>query len=114
MWIDGLYAAFDYLNELNITYTTNIGDKVVLEFSCRIYMQATMESTFQLRFDNNGTIPPSRILVNADSYFQTSEYMRYTFEASTAGENDLVIYATCSQEINNNIYDCLLIVTVYG
>ena len=108
------YASFDYLYELNITYTTNIGDVVVLEFSCRLYMQATIGSTFEMRFDNNGTIPLARILVDADSYYQTSEYMKYTFEASTTGENDLVIYGSCSEEIDINIYDCLLTVTVYG
>jgi hypothetical protein len=108
------YTAFDYLNELSLTYTTNVGSMVVLEFSCRIFMPATSQTNFRLKFDNNGSIPSTAIIVSADSYFQTTEYMRYTFEASASGENDIVVYATCDYEIDNIIYDSLLTVTVYG
>lgn len=109
------YSYSDYLNELSITYTTEIGDIVVLEFSCRLYMPASTSTTFTINFDNNETLfPPSRIYVFEDSPTMTSGYMRYTFEATATGENDLVVYTTCSEEIDNWIDDCLLTVTVYG
>ncbi len=109
------YASFDYLNELSITYSTDIGDIVVLEFSCRLYMPATTTTTLTINFDNNGTLfPQSRIYVRESSSTMTAGYMRYTFEATTTGEHDLVIYTSCTEEIDNWIDDCLLTVTVYG
>ena len=108
------YSNLDYLNELNITYNTKVGDSVVLEFSCRIWVDAPSTTTLSVHFDNNGTFPSSSIYVTSDSNVLTTEYMRYTFEASTAGENYLLIYTYCTEEVDNNLRDCLLTVTVYG
>jgi len=113
IWLDR-YSSLDYLYELNITYTTKVGDRVVLEFSCQVFVDAPSTTTLSVRFDNNGSIPTSRIYVSSDSDVLTSEYMRYTFEASTAGENHLLIYTYCLEEVDNFIRDCLLTVTVYG
>jgi hypothetical protein len=112
IWLDR-YSSIDYLYELNITYTTKVGDRVVLEFNCRLFVDAPSTTTLTVGFDNNGSIPTSRIYVSSDIDVLTSEYMRYTFEASTAGENHLVIYTTCFEEVDNYISHCLLTVTVY-
>jgi hypothetical protein len=112
--LDGI-SLFEYLDPLNITYTTKVGDSVVLEFSCRIYLYPATFTTIAAYFDNNGTFPSSSIYVSSDSYFETSGYMRHTFEATTAGENYLVIYSYIDDEgTNTYIRNSLLTVTVYG
>ena len=114
IWLDR-YSYSDYLNELNITYTTNVGDIVVLEFSCQLYLDPVSTTTLTVNFVNNGTLfPASNIYLSSDVVTLTSDYMRYTFEASTAGENQVMIYTTCDDETDNYIADCLLTVTVYG
>lgn len=115
IWLDR-YSSFDYLNELNITYNTKVGDTVVLEFSCRLFLdvEGSTTTTLEVRFENNETFPSARIHESADSSTYASGYMRYTFEASTAGENFLMIYTTCNEEVDNYLIDCLLTVTVYG
>ncbi|MHA2353476.1 MAG: hypothetical protein ACXABX_10190 [Candidatus Thorarchaeota archaeon] len=113
IWLDR-YSSYDYLNELNITYSTNVGDTVVLEFSCQLYLDPVGTTTLTVNFDVNGTIfPSSSIYLSGDSVSLASDYMKYTYEASTAGENYLVIYTTCDDETDNYIRDCLLTVTVY-
>lgn len=109
------YSSIDYVNELNITYNTEVGDTVVLEFSCRIFLDvvSTM-TTLYVYFQNNGSTSSPSIVVRDVVDTMTTGYMRYTFEASTAGENYLVIYTYCSQEVDNNLRDSLLTVTVYG
>lgn len=114
IWLDR-YSTIDYLNELNITYTTKVGDTVVLEFSCQLYLDPVGTTTLTVHFDVNGTIfPPSSIYLSSDSVTLASDYMKYTYEASTAGENRVVIYTYCDDETDNYIRDCLLTVTVYG
>ncbi|MGY5880504.1 MAG: hypothetical protein RTV31_09640 [Candidatus Thorarchaeota archaeon] len=114
IWLDR-YSMFDYLYELNITYSTNVGDTVVLEFSCRLFLDPVSTTTLTVNFDINATILPlSNIYVSSDSDVTTSGYMKYTYEASTAGENRVLIYTTCDDETDNYIRDCLLTVTVYG
>ena len=114
IWLER-YTSIDYLNELNITYNTEVGDRVVLEFSCRLYLDPVGTTTLTVNFDNNGTLyPSSNIYVRSDSVVMTSGYMSYTFEASTAGENYLVIWTSCDDETDNYIIDCILTVTVYG
>lgn len=114
IWLDR-YSSFDYLNELNITYITNIGDIVVLEFSCILYLDPVGTSTLQVNFDINGTIfPGNNIYERSDTPSITSGYMKYTYEASTAGENQVKIWTMCDDETDNYIRDCLLTVTVYG
>lgn len=113
IWLDR-YSSFDYLYELNITYSTNVGDTVVLEFSCRLFLDPVGTTTLTVNFDINGTIfPSSNIYVRGDSDVMTSGYMKYTYEASTAGENRVLIYTTFDDETDNYIRDCLLTVTVY-
>ena len=113
IWLDR-YTMFDYLNELNITYRTNVGDTVVLEFSCRLFLDPVGTTTLTVNFDINGTIfPSSEIYLQSDSPITTSGYMKYTYEATTAGENRVIIYTTCDDETDNLIRDCLLTVTVY-
>ncbi|MHA2177534.1 MAG: hypothetical protein ACXAAK_04210 [Candidatus Thorarchaeota archaeon] len=109
--IDGI-SSIEYLSPLNITYSTKVGDSVVLEFSCQIYLYPATLTTITLYFYNNGTYPSSTILVTSDSYFETSAYMRHTFEATTAGENYLVIIATIDDETSTYIRNSLLTVTV--
>ncbi len=114
IWLDR-YSSFDYLNELNITYNTEVGDIVVVEFSCELYLDPVGTTTLRVNFDINGTIfPLSRIYVRSDSVVLTTDYMKYTYEASTAGENQVLIYTTCDDETDNYIQNCLLTVTVYG
>ncbi|MFX1559313.1 MAG: hypothetical protein ACFFBL_01875 [Promethearchaeota archaeon] len=113
IWLDR-YSMVDYLYELNITYTTEVGDIVMLEFSCRIWLVPVGTTTLEVSFDNNGTLfPMSSIYLQSDNNLLTSGYMKHTFEATTAGENRVVIYTMCDDETDNYIRDCLLTVTVY-
>jgi hypothetical protein len=107
------YSAYEYLNELNITYTTEVGDSVRLEFSCRVYLESFGGTTLRFNFENNGSYIPPGIYLSSASDLRTSAYMTYTFEATTAGENNVVIVKACYDEVDNNIRDCLLTVTVY-
>lgn len=114
IFLDGI-SYIEYLYPLNITYTTKVGDSVELEFSCRLYLDPVGQTTLSVHFDNNITYPSSSIYLNADSNIVTSGYMRHTFDATTAGENYLVIYAYIDDEgTNSYIRDSLLTVTVYG
>jgi hypothetical protein len=114
IWLER-YSPYDFLNELSITYTTEVGDIVILEFSCKLYLDPVGTTTLTANFDNNGTIfPSSRISVTSDSPLTTNDYMKYTFEATTAGENYVMIYTTCDDETDNYLRECLLTVTVYG
>ncbi len=114
IFLDGI-SYVEYLHPLNITYTTKVGDRVELEFSCRLYVDPIGYTTLTVAFVNNGSMfPSSKIYLYTDSNFMTSGYMRHTFEATTAGENHLVIYATIDDEgTNSYIRDSLLTVTVY-
>ena len=103
------------MNELNITYITNVGDTVEVEFSCQLYLVPVGTTTLTVNFDINGTIfPSSSIYVSSDSNTLATGYMKYTYEATTAGENRVIIYTSCDDETDNYITDCLLTVTVYG
>ncbi|MGY5855630.1 MAG: hypothetical protein RTS72_03465 [Candidatus Thorarchaeota archaeon] len=114
IWLDR-YSSFDYLNELNVTYITNVGDTVEVEFSCQLYLVPVGTTTLTVNFDINGTIfPSSSIYVSSDSNTLATGYMKYTYEATTAGENRVIIYTSCDDETDNYITDCLLTVTVYG
>ena len=115
IFLDGI-SPFEYHNQLNITYTTNVGDTVVLEFSCRLRIDPLGTTTLSVHFDNNGTLfPSSSIYEMADSHLVTSGYMRHTYEATTAGENYLMIWTNIDDEgTNSYITDCLLTVTVFG
>ena len=113
IWLDK-YASFDYLYELNITYSTNVGDTVVVEFSCFLFLETSGTTILEVNFDINGTIfPPSGIYVRSDSNVYTTGYMKYSYEASTTGENQVLIWTMCDRETDNYIRDCLLTVTVY-
>ena len=113
IWLDE-YTSIDYLYELNITYSTNVGDTVVIEFSCIVFLDPVGTTTLEVSFDINGTIfPSSNIYLWSDSDVLTSGYMKYTYEATTAGENQVTIYTMCDDETNNYIRDSLLTVTVY-
>lgn len=107
------YSSVESVNELNITYSTEIGDTVVLEFSCQLSLQVTSSTTLTLNFENNGTYVTTGIYASSDISAISSEYMKYTFEAETAGENNVMILASCAQEVNNWLRYCLLTVTVY-
>jgi len=114
IYIDGV-SYFQYLYSINIDYNTKVGDIVVLEFSCLIYLDPQGSTTFAVYFSNNGTTPTSSIYLDTDFDFTTSGYMKHTFEATTAGENHLVIWVYIDDEgTNTNIRDSILTVTVYG
>ena len=114
IWLER-YTSFDWLNELNITYSTEIGDTVEVEFSCQLYLVPVGTTTLTVNFDINGTIfPSSSIYARSDGITMTTGYMKYTYEATTAGENRVIIYTTCDDETDNYITDCLLTVTVYS
>ncbi len=116
IWLDGI-SYFEYHDdELNITYTTKVGDIVILEFSCRLRIDPISTTTLRVCFDDNGTIfPPSSIYERSDTDLVTTGYMTYTFEAPTAGERLVVIWTDIDDEgTNSYITDCLLTVTVYG
>ena len=108
------YSSVETVDELNITYNTEIGDTVVLEFSCQLFLQVSGTTTLRLNFDNNGTYILTGIYASSDMNAISSEYMKYTFKAETAGENNVVIIASCTEEVNNWLRYCLLTVTVYG
>ena len=112
IWLDSVVSV-EYLYELNITYSTEIGDKVVIEFSCRFFIEAQGTTSLSLQFANNGSTPSASIYETTDVNVINTGYMRHTFEASTAGENTVFITASCNDEVDNWIADCLLTVTVY-
>ena len=114
VWIDR-YSAVDTLYELNLTYSAQAGDTVVLEFSCQVYLDTDGSQTdLRLNFENNGTYFPSgSIYLSSSSDVTTSGYMTHTFEASTTGEYNVLIIATCFEEVDNYVRYCLLTVTVY-
>ena len=105
----------EYLDPVSITYTAKVGDKVVLEFSCRIHINPLGTTTIGVYFDNNGTVPSSNIYLTTDSYFTSSCYMKYIFNSTKAGEYHLEVYATIDdQSTNSYIRNSILTVTVYG
>ena len=109
------YSSIDYHNELNIIYNTKVGDSVVLEFSCRLRVNPVGTTTLSVYFENNGTTALSSIYLQSDVSVVSSGYMKYMFDATTAGENRLVIYTYIDDETTNSwIGDCQLTVTVYG
>jgi len=114
VWIDR-YSAVDSLRELNITYSAQAGDTVILEFSCQMYVDTDgSQTSLRLNFENNGTyIPSGSISQSSSSDLITSGYMTHTFEASTTGEYNVYIIATCFEEVDNYVRYCLLTVTVY-
>ena len=115
IWLDGI-SPYEYHGDvLNITYTTQVGDIVVLEFSCRLRIDPISTTTLQVNFEDNGTIfPRSQIYEMSDINLVTTGYMTYTFEAPTAGERMVVIWTNIDDEgTNSYIIDCLLTVTVY-
>ena len=114
IFLDGTFY-YDWHYPLNITYTTKVGDSVVLEFSCLLRIDPIGQTTLAVHFDNNGTFPSSIIYESSDSNLVTSGYMKHTFVSTTAGENYLVIYTYIDDEgTNSYITNCLLTVTVYG
>lgn len=114
LWIDR-YSAVDTLYELNLTYSAQAGDTVVLEFSCQVYVDAdSSQTSLRFNFENNWTyIPSGSIYLSSSSDLTTSGYMTHTFEASTTGEYNVQIIATCFEEVDNYVRYCLLTVTVY-
>ena len=109
------YSVFDYHNDLNITYNTKVGDSVVLELSCRLRLNPVGTTTLVVYFENNGTTPMSTIYLQSDVGIVTTGYMKYVFDATTTGENHLLVYTYIDDETTNSwIGDCLLTVTVYS
>lgn len=109
------YSVIDYHNELNIKYNTKVGDSVTLELSCRLRLNPVGTTTLAVYFDNNGTTPLSTIYLQSDVGIVSTGYMKYVFNATTTGENQLIIWTYIDDETTNSyITDCLLTVTVYS
>jgi hypothetical protein len=113
--LDGI-STIDYLNEIDLTYSAQAGDRVLIEFNCEIYVNPIGGTDLSLRFDINGSIfPLSRIHVYTESDLFTTGYMRHYIESSTAAGNYTVnIYADISDEYTGSyIRYCFVTVTVY-
>ena len=115
IYLDGI-SLIDYLNELDLTYSTQAGDRVLIEFNCEIYVNPIGGTDLSLSFDINGSIfPSSSIHVYTDSYLFTTGYMRHYIESSPAAGNYTVnIYAYIDDESTGSfIKNCLVTSTVY-
>jgi len=114
IFLDGIIYV-EYLDPISITYTAKVGDKVVLEFGCRIHVDPSGTTIIGVYFNNNGTFPSSNIYLSTDSYFTSSCYMKYIFNSTKTGEYTLEVYATIDDEgTNSYIRNSLLTVTVFG
>jgi len=113
IYIDGV-SIVDYLYELELTYKAKAGDRILLEFSCELYINPSFSTSVSINFDIGGTIyPTSRIYVLTSDVIYTSGYMRHYIESSDAGEFDVIIYASMSEEFSTSfIRHCLLTITV--
>jgi len=113
VYFDGV-TQIKYIPQLNITYSTKVGDTVLLEFNCRIFLESLGGTSFTVYFQDNGSAPTASIYLYSASDIYTTGYMRYLFEASTAGVNYLQIYMYIDDvDSNSFISHSVLTVTVY-
>ncbi len=112
--LDGI-SLIDHLSELDLTYSAKAGDRVLIEFTCEIYVNPIGSTDLSINFEIGGSIfPPSKIHVYTDSYLFTNGYMRHYIESSDAGEFEVVLIASIDDESTGSfIRNCLLTVTVY-
>jgi len=106
----------DYLSELDLTYSAQDGDRVLIEFNCEIYVNPIGGTDLSLSFDINGTIfPSSSIHVYTESVLFTTGYMRHYIESSSvAGNYTVNIYADINDEYTGSfIRNCLVTITIY-
>ena len=105
----------DYLDELELTYSAKVGDTVLIEFSCEIYLNPDGTTDLSLKFDINGSIfPTSSIHVYSSDPIFASGYMRHYINSSVAGDFDVNIYAYIDDEFAYSwIRYCLVTVTVF-
>jgi hypothetical protein len=110
---DGI-TQIKYIPQLNITYSTKVGDTVLLEFNCRIFLESLGGTSFTVYFQDNGSAPTASIYLYSANDIYTTGYMRYLFEASTAGVNYLQIYMFIDDvDSDSFISYSILTVTVY-
>jgi len=110
---DGI-TQIKYVPQLNITYSTKVGDTVLLEFNCRIFLESLGGTDLSVYFQDNGSAPTASIYLYSASDIYTTGYMRYLFEASTAGVNYLQIYMYIGDvDSDSFISHSVLTVTVY-
>lgn len=113
VFFDGV-TQIKYIPQLNITYSTKVGDTVLLEFNCRIFLESLGGTSFTVYFQDNGSAPTASIYLYSASDIYTTGYMRYLFEASTAGVNYLQIYMFIDDvDSDSFISYSVLTVTVY-
>jgi len=113
--LDGI-SLIDYLNELDLTYSAQTRDRVLVEFNCEIYVNPIGSTDLSLHFDINGTIfPSSSIRVYTESRVYRTGYMRHYIDSSPATGNYTVnIWADIDDESTGSyIRNCLVTSTVY-
>lgn len=112
--LDGI-STIDYLSELELTYSAQVGDRVLIEFNCEIFVNPIGGTDLSLYFDINYSIfPTSRIYVYTESDLFTTGYMRHYIESSEAGEFTVYIWADIGDESTGSyIRRCFVTVTVY-
>ena len=112
-YIDGI-SFVDYPPQLNVTYSVQPGDNVLLEYNCEIYLDPIGYTEIGILFDiNNTIIPATRIRVWDDHNIATNGYMRYSYVSTTAGESNVKIWITIDDETNSYIRYSVLTATVY-
>ena len=113
--LDGI-SMVDYFDELELTYKTQPEDRVLIEFTCEVYLNPSGTTDLSIHFDINGTIfPTSSIRASSDSRLRITGYMRYlSGTRSVAGNSTVYIYAAIDDESTGSyIRYSLLTVTVY-
>ena len=104
----------DFWPQLNVTYTTQPGDSVLLEFSCQIYLDPDVPIEIGVYFNINGTYPPTSIRLSADTYIFVPCYMRHYIESSEGGEYTVIIVTSIGAGgTSSNLRFCTLTATVY-
>ncbi|MHA1402021.1 MAG: hypothetical protein ACTSQE_16860 [Candidatus Heimdallarchaeaceae archaeon] len=104
------------MSDLALSYTAQAGDRVLIEFTCQIFLDTISGITLYLHFDINGSIFPSQsIRVYTESSFHTNGYLKHYIESSDAGNYTVNIVANINDEYTSSyVRYSLVTATVYG
>lgn len=111
---------FESIPNLNITYTTQVGDSVLLELSCQISIEIDGFSTevdFKFEIDSLPPTPDTMVSVHGlgpDLYLHTSFIMRHNIQSSSEGSHIVKALTKIDDTTTTTFVKyCVLTATVY-
>lgn len=111
-WLD--FDTYTLIPDLNVTYETNAGDSVLIEYNCLLYLDPIGTSLINIYFELDEGYASTFIALEFNDYMKIPALMKHYIQNSTAGEHMVQILTYINEEYTNSYVDnSFLTVTVF-